>query len=382
MNITLKNFVVLLLTCGALSCAMEEKVYEPSPTGQLVAKSVIKRNSQLDKLPLEVFYYVAKFLNATDFLHLMRTDTYFYDKLHTHFNDELPMLIFMEMQSAACQGYWKVPPRDIENYEKAEKCLPRVRLFNVVSQSNVDLLNRALALLANPIEAGYYFEDDYCADKKFLLAIAMQNKFTEGIAILQEKFNITPEDCQELMGSMKFPLTEILLIAAIHLISPLELEALLNGQDARFDPSVNDDAILKALVYAVHHRKMDHAEVLFNCQYVEPYLLCRDLSPLYPYIDYSCKNFDDASFVKFLIDMQPTKTNGFVMMFGVCLRKYQKTRQYSYFVEFVDFLHTQSLLSEFMRNTILNDFSAMEDQSFLTEILEGIRLALSDSSLL
>ena len=114
-------------------------------------------------------------------------------------------------------------------------------------------------------------EIKYLECKRNSLAIAMQNNFTEDVATLQNEFKITPpEECQELMGNMKFPLTEDLLIAAIHLISLDELKELLNGQDVCFDPSVNDDAILKSLVHAVHHREMDHVKVLFDCQYVRP----------------------------------------------------------------------------------------------------------------
>ena len=113
-------------------------------------------------------------------------------------------------------------------------------------------------------------EIKYLECKRNSLAIAMQNNFTEDVAMLQKACNITPEVYQELMGNMKFPLTEDLLIAAIHLISLDELKELLNGQDVCFDPSVNDDAILKSLVHAVHHREMDHVKVLFDCQYVRP----------------------------------------------------------------------------------------------------------------
>ena len=173
--------------------------------------------------------------------------------------------------------------------------------FNVVSQSNVVMLMLALSW-------GVYLEnrsdenkDKYLEDKKDSLAIAKHNNFTEGVAILQKAFNVTPEECQELLRNMKFPLTENLLIITIHLISPLELEKLLNGQNVSFDPSLHDVAILRALVYAVHHRKVDHAEIPFNCHYSVPYFLPKNDCELSPYIDYSCKNFDDASFVEFLI---------------------------------------------------------------------------------
>ena len=179
-----------------------------------------------------------------------------------------------------------------------------------MSQSNIDLLNRALLL-----PAGDYLEAENGADKKFLLAIANHNNFTEGVAKLQRAFNMTPEECQKLVGNLKFPLTENLLIAAIHLISPLELEELLNGQDTSFDPSLNDDAILKALVHAVHRQKMDHVKVLFNCPYIKPYFLPENYYRFYLYIDYSCKNFGDASFVEFLVKKQPGKTLAFVDMF-------------------------------------------------------------------
>ena len=326
MMITLRNFVILLgsllLTCGALSHAMEENKpglspelsLEPSPglssAGQLPAKSVIKRDSQLDKLPLEVIYYMTKFLNAADFLHLMRTDTYF--------NDKLLVLLFTKIKLTACQRPWKVPRcLSIGDYKEFKR---RADFFSVVSQSDVDLLNCALL-----VGVEKYLKAENCADKKFLLAIAMHNKFTDGIPILQENFNITPENCQELIGNMKFPLTEGLLITAIRLISPLELEKLLNGEDADFDPSVNDDAILKALVYAVHHRKMDHAEVLFKCQYIETYFSPENFSELPPYIDYSCKNFDDASFIEFLIEKQPTNTGEFVFMYANSLMACHRT---------------------------------------------------------
>ena len=127
------------------------------------------------------------------------------------------------------------------------------------------------------------------------------------------------------MGNIKFPLTENLLIAAIHLISPRDLEKLLTGQDVNFDPSLNDVAILRALVYAVHRRKMDHAEVLFNSQYSVPYFLPDGTRLLRPYIDYSCENFDDASFVEFLIEKQPKNTLLLVDMFGDCLKTYRRT---------------------------------------------------------
>ena len=179
-----------------------------------------------------------------------------------------------------------------------------------MSQSDAAFLNRALAR-----PAGDYLEAENGADKKFLLAIAMHNDFTEGVAILQDKFNITPEECQELLENIKFPLTESLLIAAIHLISPLELEGLLNGQDASFDPSLNDDAILKALVHAVHHRKMAHVKVLFNCQYIKPYFSSSDGYGFVPYIECSCTNFGDISFVEFLIEKRPENTLFFLNMF-------------------------------------------------------------------
>ena len=81
MMITLKNFVILLgfllLTCGALSYAMEDN----EPTGQLTAKVVKEEDSQFNKLPFEVVHYMTEFLTVADYLHLMRTSTYFNDKL-------------------------------------------------------------------------------------------------------------------------------------------------------------------------------------------------------------------------------------------------------------------------------------------------------------
>ena len=248
MNITLKNFVILLgsllLTCGALSYAMEDN----DPARQLSVKTVEKKESELNDLPLEVVHYMTEFLNEADTLHLMQTNR------NTYFNDELRVLLFKKIKSAACKGCWKVPTCKIEDYEEDERPLPRAVFFSVVCQSDVDLLNRALAL-----PAGDYLKVENGADKIFLLAIAMHNNFTEGVAILQKEFKMTLEECQELAGNIKFPLTENLLIAAIYLISPIDLDELLNGQDVNFDPSLNDDAILKALVHAVHHRKMAHA---------------------------------------------------------------------------------------------------------------------------
>ena len=153
----------------------------------------------------------------------------------------------------------------------------------------------------------------------------MRNNFTKGVAALQEAFNITQEECQELVRNMKFPLTEDLLIAAIRLISPLNLGKLLNGQYARFDPSVNDDTILKALVHAVHHREMDHAEVLFNSQCIRPYFLPYATRLLRPYIDHSCKNFDDASFVKFMVKIQPENITLFFGSFWEYFKTYHRT---------------------------------------------------------
>ena len=347
MNITLKNFVILLgsllLTCGALSYAMKEN--EPSPAGQLAAKNVKERDSQfnalplkifhyflecfnmsdlaaknikesglhLNELPFDVFHYMTKFLNTADFLHLMQTNTYF--------NDKLPVLLFKKIKSAACQGCWKVPVwYNIDENDLFNRASPMVHFFNVVSRSDLAMLIVAIY----KENADDQNKDKYLEDKKFSLAIAMHNKFTEGVTRLQEAFNITTEDCQELVGNMKFPLTENLLIAAIHLISPLELKELLNGQDAKFDPSLNDDAILKALVYAVHHRKMDHAEVLLKSQYVEPYFSPENYYRLRPYIDYSCENFDDASFTEFVIKKQPENILAFVDMFCSLPKAYQR----------------------------------------------------------
>ena len=101
--------------------------------------------------------------------------------------------------------------------------------------------------------------------------------------------------------------------------------ALVTDQDVNFDPSLNDDAILKALVYAVHHGKMDHVKVLFNSQYIRPYFLPYGARLLRPYIDYSCKNFEDASFVEFVIEKQPTKTVEFVLLFGNYLKTCHRT---------------------------------------------------------
>ena len=103
------------------------------------------------------------------------------------------------------------------------------------------------------------------------------------------------------------------------------MNLILTGQNLNFDPSLNDDAILKSLVHAVHRRKMDHAKVLFNSQYIKPYFLPCGTRLLRPYIDYSCENFDDASFVEFLIEKQPTKTGEFVLIFGNYLKTYHRT---------------------------------------------------------
>ena len=329
MIITLKNFVILLgsllLISGTLSYAMKEnesspagKLTEPSsessPAGQLTVKSVKVLSSYINELPLEVVYYMTEFLNMADFLHFVRTRTYFYHKLR--------VLLFKTIRSAACKGYWRVPPCDIIYYELFYDPLPRTTFFSVVSQSDVDLLIHALALRPR----AYLKAIDY-ADKNFLLAIAEHNNFTQGVAILQNEFKIIPKNCQELVRNMKFPLTEDLLVAAIHLISLDELKELLNGQDASFDPSLNDVAILRSLVYAVHYRKIDHAKVLFNSQYIQPYFLPEKYCLLDPYIDYSCNNFKDTSFLEFLIDKQPTNTEEFVITFGNCLRQYDRTNE-------------------------------------------------------
>ena len=318
MMITLKNFVILLgfllFTCGALSYAMENN----SPPGQLAAKDVKDEDSQFNKLPFEVVHYMTEFLNEADFLHLMQTNT--------SFNDKLCVLLFKNIKSAACKGCWKVPRRDLMYYIRSGLALPPSVFFNVVSQSDVDELKLALSLQVYLNNENDENKVNYLEWKKYSLAVAMQNNFTEGVAILQNefKFNITPKECQELIGNLKFPLTEDLLVAAIHLISHLELTELLNGQDVDFDPSLNDDVILNALIYAVHHRKMDHIKVIFNCPYIKSYFLPENYCRLYPYIDYSCKNFDDTSFVKFLIEKQPTKTGEFVMMFWNCFRDHRR----------------------------------------------------------
>ena len=165
----------------------------------------------MNELPLKVDY-LTEFLDVAYFL-------YFNDNTNIHFNDEHSVLLFTKIRSVACQGYWKVPVCDIEDYEILNSPLPRAHLFGVVSHSDINMLNRALLL-----PAGDYLEAENCVDKFFLLAIAMRNNFTKGVAALQEAFNITQEECQELTGNMKFPLTENLLIAAIHRVSPLELD--------------------------------------------------------------------------------------------------------------------------------------------------------------
>ena len=166
MNITFKNFVILLgsllLTCGALSYAMEEN--EPSAAGQLVAKNIKERDSHFNELPLEIFLYMTGFLNVADVIQLMQTKTYFYE--------ERRVLFFTKIRSAACQGCWKVPTCDIDDYsEILNSPLPRAHLFSVVSQSDVDLLNCALFF-----PAGDYLGAENSKDKSFLLAIAMHNK--------------------------------------------------------------------------------------------------------------------------------------------------------------------------------------------------------------
>ena len=315
MIITLKNLVVvlgsLLLLCAALSYAMAN---EPSPTGQLTAKVVKEEDSQFNELPLEVVHYMTEFLNEADYLHLMQTSTFF--------NDKLRVLLFKKIRSAACQGCWKVPRRDDGYYEAVDLYLLRAVFFNIVSQSDVVMLILALSFIVSLDDEN---RGKYLECKKYSLAIAKQNEFTRGVAILQRAFNMTPEEYQELVGNIKFPLTENLLIAAIHLISPLELAELLNGQDVSFDPSLNDDAILKALVHAVHHRKIDHVKVLFNCQYIKSYFLPDGTRLLCPYIEYSCKNFGDASFIEFLIEKQPKNILLLVDMFGDCLKTYHRT---------------------------------------------------------
>ena len=84
----------------------------------------------------------------------MRTNTYFYE--------ELPVLLFTKIRSAACQGYWKVPVCAIEDYEILNSPLPRAHFFGVVSQSDINMLNRALLL-----PAGDYLEAENCVDKFF-----------------------------------------------------------------------------------------------------------------------------------------------------------------------------------------------------------------------
>ena len=311
MMITLKNFVFLLRSLLLTYCAFSYAMEDNSPAGQLGPKSIER---PFLELPLEVFYSMAEFLNEADILHLMQTNTSSFEKLRA--------ILFTKIRLAACKGCCEVPPCNIDYYEMPEICFPMALIFGVVPQSDVNLLNRALRL-----PAGNYLEAENCADKKYSLAIATPNNFMQGVARLQNEFesNITPEDCQELAGNRKFHLTENLLLAAIHLISHLDLEKLLNGQDVSFDPSLNDDAILKALVHAVHHGKMDHAKVLFNSQYSVAYFLPENYYRLRPYIDYSCKNFDDASFVEFLIEKQPKNTLLLVDMFGDCLKTYRRT---------------------------------------------------------
>ena len=62
-------------------------------------------DSQFNELQLEVFHYIIEYLNVADSLNLMRTNTYFYE--------ELRVLLFKKIRSAACQGCWKVPICDI-----------------------------------------------------------------------------------------------------------------------------------------------------------------------------------------------------------------------------------------------------------------------------
>ena len=77
---------------------------------------------------------------------------------------------------------------------------------------------------------------------------------------------MTPEESKKL-AKLEFPFTEELLMAAIHLCSPTKLEKLLNNDDLDFDAGLNEEAILVALIHALHHRKRGHAKVLSESQF-------------------------------------------------------------------------------------------------------------------